>query len=65
MVINQSLLDPQQAANFLGMSFKTLARWRSEGRGPTFIKLNNGVVRYSTEDLLEYVDSYRVTANQS
>ena len=43
------LLDKAKIATFLGVSESTLARWRTLGVGPTFIKLGdhkNALVRY-------------------
>src|SRR5215212_11480120 len=41
-----SLLDEHRAAEQLGLSVKTLRRWRWVGRGPPFIKLGTAV-RYA------------------
>ena len=42
--------DTGQAANYLGISKKTLERWRFEGRGPTFRKFGKRVL-YSQDEL--------------
>jgi excisionase family DNA binding protein len=52
----QPLLNTQQAAEYLGLSRKTLENWRHVGGGPNYRKLG-GAVRYSTEDLNAYIDS--------
>jgi len=42
-------LTPTEVAGFLQTSLKTLARWRSSGTGPPFLKLkkgNSGSIRY-------------------
>lgn len=44
------LLSPKQAAEYLGVKTKTLTKWRGEGRGPAFRKIE-GVVRYHPEDV--------------
>jgi hypothetical protein len=44
------LADPQNAAVFLGLKVKTLANWRSEGRGPPWVKIG-GRVRYPFDGL--------------
>ena len=46
------------AAEFLGLSPKTLERFRVEGRGPSFLKLGRRVV-YSREDLVEWAEAQR------
>ena len=47
-------LTPQQAARILGLSAKTLARYRVKAKGPVFVKLE-GRVRYLRKDLDEWV----------
>ncbi len=49
------LLTPAQAAEFLGVPEGTLAQWRSQRRGPAFVKLEGRLVRYRTNDLEAYV----------
>lgn len=53
---------PKIAANFLGLSTKTLANMRCRGDGPKFVKL--GRIRYRWNDLFFYVES-RVCASTS
>lgn len=43
-------LDPRAAALYLCLATATLAKWRTEGRGPTFRKFG-GRVRYAVADL--------------
>ena len=45
------LLTTVEAARILKISPATLERWRTTGRGPTFRKLGNDLVRYATADL--------------
>jgi predicted DNA-binding transcriptional regulator AlpA len=52
------LVDERQAATILGMSVKTLQRWRWAGREVPFIKLG-GSVRYDLRDLQTYIDEHR------
>ncbi len=49
------LLTPKQAAEFLCIPEGTLAQWRSQRRGPAFIKLEGRLVRYRTRDLENYI----------
>lgn len=45
------LLSPGEAAKLLGMSPRTLERWRSQGSGPPWLRMGSGqqpVVRYCT-----------------
>lgn len=47
-----------QAATFLGLSPRTLERFRVEGRGPAFLKLGRRVV-YSRDDLVAWAEAQR------
>ncbi len=49
------LLTPAQAAHMLGIPEGTLAQWRSQHRGPIFVKLEGRLVRYRAGDLESYV----------
>jgi predicted site-specific integrase-resolvase len=52
------LLNQAEAAQLLGLSPNTLRRWRHEGRGPTWVRLE-GAVRYAPEALDEFVAAGR------
>jgi excisionase family DNA binding protein len=50
-----NLLTTAEAAEYLGISYWTLARLRREGGGPRWIKLTNkGSIRYRRDDLNKY-----------
>lgn len=49
------LLRERQAAEWLGVSPRTLELWRRQGNGPRFVKLG-GAVRYRPEALDAYLD---------
>ncbi len=49
------LLTPKEAAEFLGVPESTLAQWRSQGRGPLYVKLESRLVRYRATDLESYI----------
>lgn len=51
-------LTAAEAAEFLRLSEVSLARWRTEGRGPTFRKFSRRVV-YSRDDLLAWAENQR------
>lgn len=51
------LLTPQQAADILVKPVATLRKWRSIGKGPTFVKIGRDV-RYKESDLLAYIDRH-------
>ena len=53
METRNSLLTTRQAAEFLGLSPRTLECWRLTGAGPRYVKFAGlrGAVRYRLEDL--------------
>jgi helix-turn-helix protein len=54
------LLDTATAATVLGVSPATLRFWRIKGRGPRFIALSRGAIRYRLSGLNEYVSDHEV-----
>jgi len=50
------LLDETRAARILGLSVKTLRRWRWAGKGPAFRKIGRAV-RYANSDLEAFISS--------
>ncbi|WP_434053119.1 MAG: helix-turn-helix domain-containing protein [Roseibium sp.] len=50
------LINEQDAANFLCVSFRTLQAWRVRGGGPKFCKIGRAV-RYRRADLLAFATS--------
>ena len=55
----QPPLDDAGAAVVLGCAPRTLPNWRSQGRGPRFIRVGR-LIRYRIEDLEEYLDARTV-----
>lgn len=53
-----NLVNEDSAANFLGASVRSLQQWRVRGCGPKFIKIGR-LVRYSPDDLKEWIESRR------
>ena len=56
------LLDEKEAAHMLLLKQKTLSRWRWERKGPGFLKIG-GAVRYTLEDLQNFLVQSRVSEN--
>ena len=54
-------LDTQQAALLLGLSAKTLARYRVTGEGPVYHRFGNRI-RYLREDLKAWWEKHRHTS---
>lgn len=56
---HEVLHTPWEAAKILGVSRGTLARWRTQGQGPQFLKLGdepNSPVRYKASDLKQFLE---------
>ena len=53
---NTQLLTESEAAEFLRLKPKTLARWRWAGTGPTYRKIG-GAVRYAISDLDKFLEA--------
>lgn len=56
------LMTPSEAAQFLKVSPRTLARWRMTGEGPAFTPLSPQAVRYVRTDLIKWLEG-RVSMN--
>ena len=50
-------LNPHEAAEILGIEYQTLSKWRIDGRGPPWLKLNPRVVRYKLSSILAWMES--------
>ena len=55
------LVKERDAAELLGVSVRTLQKWRLQGDGPRFVKLGHAV-RYDGQDLEAYIESSRRTS---
>ncbi len=55
-----AMLNEYEAAAIMGASVKTLRRWRCDGVGPRFSRLNGFTVRYKLGDLLAWLDAQPV-----
>ena len=56
-----SFLTELEAADYLGISKKTLQRWRFDHKGPAYAKLNNKLIRYRLADLDEWMNQQLVS----
>lgn len=52
-----ALVDAKKVAAYLGKPVQTLNVWRMQGKGPRFLKLENGSVRYRWEDVDAWLDA--------
>lgn len=53
-----TFMNEQAAGDYLGLSPRTLASWRFQGRGPRFFKFHTAV-RYVQEQLDEFIEAGR------
>ena len=54
--LESEFLNEYAAAALLNISVRTVRRWRSEGRGPPFMKFS-GAVRYKRATLLAWAEA--------
>ena len=52
-------MNTVEAARHLGVSVATLKRWRSNGQGPSYIRLSSAIIRYRETDLDRWILSSR------
>ena len=64
-VASSRLLTPLLASEYLSIPLGTLAQWRSQRRGPVFVKLEGRLVRYRIADLERYISSRTVEPEDS
>ena len=57
--ISEHFFTWQEAANFIGVTTRTLARWYAEGIGPPRIKLKRKIL-YSKASLVEWLRAQEV-----
>lgn len=55
------LISPAAAGVELGVSEKTLAKWRQAGKGPPFVRIAHDCVRYPLRPLREWRANQLVT----
>mgnify|MGYP003302921360 CR=1 FL=1 len=58
---SSAFLSESEAAKYLGISKKTLQRWRFDHKGPAYAKLNNKLIRYRLADLDEWMNQQHVS----
>lgn len=60
----QSLVPEDVAAEFLGVSKRTLQKWRLRGGGPQFVRASTRAIRYRLNDLISWSEQ-RLCASTS
>jgi predicted DNA-binding transcriptional regulator AlpA len=58
------LLSAKEVAEITGLSVETLAQWRSQKRGPVFVKISRNFVRYRQSDLDDWLSESIVRTDQ-
>lgn len=56
------LLTTAEVATICKVSDRTVENWRRRGKGPKYIKLETGQIRYKLSVVLRFLASYRKTA---
>lgn len=56
-------LDTKEVAEMIGISPNTLAAWRSMGKGPPYMQIGQGAVRYKEADIVEWMESQYVQSS--
>jgi hypothetical protein len=62
--MKENHLDPKQLALRWNVSSLTLKKWRWNGKGPDFLKLNKKIV-YPIEDVIEFEIARKNTSTSS
>lgn len=57
--MNSPAIPEQAAAEYLGLSVKTLQAWRWKRKGPAYMKYGRRVL-YSYEDLDRYREAHKI-----
>jgi len=54
------LWDTKQAAEYLGIKEATLQMWRRLGRGPAYIQVGRGFIRYDPASVFAWIEKNTV-----
>jgi predicted DNA-binding transcriptional regulator AlpA len=62
-----ALLSAEEVSRITGLSTETLAQWRSQRKGITYVKISRNCIRYRASDLETWLDerTVRVPAEPS
>lgn len=58
--VNENLMTPEEAAEYIGFAVSTMRIWRKERRkdgvtGPEFVRLGHRTIRYRKSDLDAFI----------
>jgi predicted DNA-binding transcriptional regulator AlpA len=57
------LLTPEETSDILKVAPQTLANWRSQGKGPSWVKLGSRRCRYRRSEIDRFIEAMTVTAD--
>ena len=57
------LLTPKEASQMLKVSIHTLAKWRSQGQGPDYVKTGKSV-KYSRDTVCIWISEKTIKTNK-
>ncbi len=53
------VMTPPEAAEFLSVTVESLFRWRKDAKGPKYSRINDRVIRYLRDDLVDWIRENR------
>lgn len=62
--LNDELLTPEETSDILKVATQTLANWRSQGKGPSWVKLGARRCRYRRSEVHRFIDAMTVSADR-
>jgi predicted DNA-binding transcriptional regulator AlpA len=60
--VNDALLTPEETSEVLKVATQTLANWRSQGKGPSFVKLGARRCRYRRSEIERFIEAMTIAA---
>ncbi len=61
----KTYLRPKEAAIFMGVGVQTLNNWRSQKKGPKFVRIGRKCIRYEQEELIRFMEEHTVNPANS
>ena len=58
----QRYVDEKAVSTIIDTALPTLRKWRSERRGPSYIKIGR-MVRYDINEIMRFMDAHRIELN--
>lgn len=63
-IADDELLDAASTALFLGLSERTLERWRRDRTGPSYVRMSVRAIRYRLSELRAWRDARTVICDE-